>query len=44
MPVSMMPEEEDLPKVTQPDEVTLRPGEEVRNIGAIIKLMDGWEE
>ena len=42
--MARLSEEEDLPKVTQPDEVTLRPGEEVRNIGAIIKLMDGWEE
>ena len=36
--------EEDLPKVTDANDIDIKEGEQVRNIGAIIKLMPGWEE
>ena len=36
--------EEDLPKVTDANDIDIKEGELVRNIGAIIKLMPGWEE
>ena len=35
---------EPLPKVSGIEDIKLAEGEQVREIGAIIKLMEGWEE
>lgn len=37
-------EEEDLPRVSSREDIPVKEGEQVRNIGAIIKLMEGFEE